>query len=229
MKASNPFKDRRSAGKLLAERVKELKPADPVVLAMPRGGVPVGLEVAKALGAPLDLVLVRKIGVPYQPELAAGAVVDGDQPEIVVNDDVMQLAGLTSEYIDERAKEELVEIERRRQVYLSGRPRVPLNGRTLIIVDDGIATGASIRAAIAALKRRNPLKLILAVPVAPADTIEKLRAEVDDVVCLQMPEPFYAIGMHYDDFHQVPDDEVVRLMNEAPALEPVSAGSNGGS
>lgn len=229
MKASNPFKDRRSAGKLLAERVKELKPADPVVLAMPRGGVPVGLEVAKALGAPLDLVLVRKIGVPYQPELAAGAVVDGDQPEIVVNDDVMQLAGLTREYIDERAKEELVEIERRRQVYLSDRPRVPLNGRTLIIVDDGIATGASIRAAIAALKRRNPLKLILAVPVAPADTIEKLRAEVDDVVCLQMPEPFYAIGMHYDDFHQVPDDEVVRLMNEAPALEPVSAGSNGGS
>lgn len=229
MKASNPFKDRRSAGKLLAERIKELKPADPVVLAMPRGGVPVGLEVAKALGAPLDLVLVRKIGVPYQPELAAGAVVDGDQPEIVVNDDVMQLAGLTSEYIDERAKEELVEIERRRQVYLSDRPRVPLNGRTLIIVDDGIATGASIRAAIAALKRRNPLKLILAVPVAPADTIEKLRAEVDDVVCLQMPEPFYAIGMHYDDFHQVPDDEVVRLMNEAPALEPVPAGSNGGS
>lgn len=229
MKASNPFKDRRSAGKLLAERVKELKPADPVVLAMPRGGVPVGLEVAKALGAPLDLVLVRKIGVPYQPELAAGAVVDGDQPEIVVNDDVMQLAGLTREYIDERAKEELVEIERRRQVYLSDRPRVPLNGRTLIIVDDGIATGASIRAAIAALKRRNPLKLILAVPVAPADTIEKLRAEVDDVVCLQMPEPFYAIGMHYDDFHQVPDDEVVRLMNEAPALEPVPAGSNGGS
>ena len=229
MKASNPFKDRRSAGKLLAERVKELKPVDPVVLAMPRGGVPVGLEVAKALGAPLDLVLVRKIGVPYQPELAAGAVVDGDQPEIVVNDDVMQLAGLTREYIDERAKEELVEIERRRQVYLSDRPRVPLNGRTLIIVDDGIATGASIRAAIAALKRRNPLKLILAVPVAPADTIEKLRAEVDDVVCLQMPEPFYAIGMHYDDFHQVPDDEVVRLMNEAPALEPVPAGSNGGS
>ena len=229
MKASNPFKDRRSAGKLLAERVKELKPVDPVVLAMPRGGVPVGLEVAKALGAPLDLVLVRKIGVPYQPELAAGAVVDGDQPEIVVNDDVMQLAGLTREYIDERAKEELVEIERRRQVYLSDRPRVPLNGRTLIIVDDGIATGASIRAAIAALKRRNPLKLILAVPVAPADTIEKLRDEVDDVVCLQMPEPFYAIGMHYDDFHQVPDDEVVRLMNEAPALEPVPAGSNGGS
>lgn len=229
MKASNPFKDRRSAGKLLAERIKELKPADPVVLAMPRGGVPVGLEVAKALGAPLDLVLVRKIGVPYQPELAAGAVVDGDQPEIVVNDDVMQLAGLTREYIDERAKEELVEIERRRQVYLSDRPRVPLNGRTLIIVDDGIATGASIRAAIAALKRRNPLKLILAVPVAPADTIEKLRAEVDDVVCLQMPEPFYAIGMHYDDFHQVPDDEVVRLMNEAPTLEPVPAGSNGGS
>ena len=219
MKASNPFKDRRSAGKLLAERVKELNPVDPVVLAMPRGGVPVGLEVAKALGAPLDVVLVRKIGVPYQPELAAGAVVDGDEPEILVNDDVMRLAGLTRDDIHERAKEELVEIERRRHAYLEGRPRVPLNGRTLIVVDDGIATGASIRAVVRALKRKNPRKLILAVPVAPADTIEMLRSEVDDVVCLETPEPFYAIGMHYVDFHQIPDDEVVRLMNEAAASE----------
>lgn len=219
MKASNPFKDRRSAGKLLAESVKELNPVDPVVLAMPRGGVPVGLEVAKALGAPLDIVLVRKIGVPYQPELAAGAVVDGDEPEILVNDDVMRLAGLTRDDINERAKEELVEIERRRHAYLEGRPRVPLNGRTLIVVDDGIATGASIRAAVRALKRRNPRKLILAVPVAPADTIEMLRSEVDDVVCLQTPEPFYAIGIHYVDFHQIPDEEVVRLMNEAAGSE----------
>lgn len=225
MKASNPFKNRRSAGKILAERVRELHPADPVVLAMPRGGVPVGLEVAKALHAPLDLVLVRKIGVPYQPELAAAAVVDGGEPEIVVNDDVMQMAGITRDYIDESAKEELAEIERRRHIYLEGRPRVPLDGRTLIIVDDGIATGASIRAAIAALKRKSPQRLILAVPVAPPDTIEMLRTQVDDVVCLETPEPFYAIGMHFDDFHQVPDDEVVRLMNEAAAAEPEHAGS----
>lgn len=223
MKASNPFMNRRSAGKFLADRVRELNPADPVVLAMPRGGVPVGLEVAKLLHAPLDLVLVRKIGVPYQPELAAAAVVDGGEPEIVVNDDVLAMAGITRDYIDERAKEELAEIERRRHVYLEGRPRIPLEGRTLIIVDDGIATGASIRAAIAALKRKNPQRLILAVPVAPADTIEMLRTQVDDVVCLETPEPFYAIGMHFDDFHQVPDDEVVRLMNEA--AEPERVGS----
>src|SRR5690554_4843073 len=225
MKSSNPFRDRRSAGKLLADRLKDLEPAHPVVLAMPRGGVLVAAEVAKALHAPLDLVLVRKIGVPYQPELAAAAVVDGGRPEIVVNDDVMQMAGITRDYIDERAKEALAEIERRRHVYLEGRPRVPLEGRTLIIVDDGIATGASIRAAIAALKRKSPQRLILAVPVAPADTIEMLRKQVDDIVCLETPEPFYAIGMHFDDFHQVLDDEVVRLMNEAAASEPEHAGS----
>ncbi len=219
MKSSNPFRDRRSAGKLLARRLKELGPAHPVVLAMPRGGVPVAAEVAKALNAPLDLVLVRKIGVPYQPELAAAAVVNGGEPEIVVNDEVMRMAGLTQDYIDEQAKEELAEIERRRQVYLEGRPRPSLENRTLILIDDGIATGASIRAAIAALKRKNPLRLILAVPVAPADTIELLKKLVDDVICLETPEPFFAIGMHYDDFHQVPDDEVVGIMNKAANAE----------
>lgn len=218
------FRDRRSAGKALAQRLAERKLADPVVLAMPRGGVPVAVEIALALDAPLDLVLVRKIGVPYQPELAAAAVVDGSSPEIVVNEDVVRLAGVERSYIDRQAKEELAEIERRRHVYLEGRPRVSLDDRTLIIVDDGIATGASIRAAIAALKRKHPPRLILAVPVAPADTIEMLRTQVDDVVCLETPEPFYAIGMHFDDFHQVPDDEVVRLMNEAAAAEPEHAG-----
>ncbi|HEX7074550.1 MAG TPA: phosphoribosyltransferase [Hyphomicrobiaceae bacterium] len=226
MKSSNPFKDRRSAGKLLADRLKDLEPAHPVVLAMPRGGVPVAAEVAKALHAPLDLVLVRKIGVPYQPELAAAAVVDGGEPEIVVNDEVVRMAGLTQDYIDEQAQEELAEIERRRQVYLEGRPRPSLENRTLILIDDGIATGASIRAAIAALKRKNPARLILAVPVAPADTIELLKTMVDDVVCLETPEPFFAIGMHYDDFHQVPDEEVVRIMNEVANVEqePARAG-----
>lgn len=226
MKSSNPFKDRRSAGKLLADRLKDLEPAHPVVLAMPRGGVPVAAEVAKALHAPLDLVLVRKIGVPYQPELAAAAVVDGSEPEIVVNDEVVRMAGLTQDYIDEQAQEELAEIERRRQVYLEGRPRPSLENRTLILIDDGIATGASIRAAIAALKRKNPARLILAVPVAPADTIELLKTMVDDVVCLETPEPFFAIGMHYDDFHQVPDEEVVRIMNEVANVEqePARAG-----
>lgn len=219
MKASKTLSDRRSAGKALAQRLADRELRDPVVLAMPRGGVPVGVEIAKALHAPLDLVLVRKIGVPYQPELAAAAVVDGAEPEIVVNDEVVRLAGITRDYIDEQAKEELVEIERRRHLYLEGRPRVPLENRTLILVDDGIATGASIRAAIAALRRKNPLRLILAVPVAPVDTVEILRPQVDEVVCLEMPEPFYAIGMHYEDFHQVPDEEVIQLMNEAAAAD----------
>src|SRR5690606_9299231 len=146
--------------------------------------------------------------------------------EIVVNDEVVRMAGLTQDYIDEQAQEELAEIERRRQVYLEGRPRPSLENRTLILIDDGIATGASIRAAIAALKRKNPARLILAVPVAPADTIELLKTMVDDVVCLETPEPFFAIGMHYDDFHQVPDEEVVRIMNEVANVEqePARAG-----
>ena len=215
MKAEITFRDRKAAGKALAQRLAGMNLADPVVLALPRGGVPVGAESAETLQAPLDLVLVRKIGVPYQPELAAAAVVDGGDAEIVVNDEVMRLAGITDEYIQAEAKTELLEIERRRHIYLEGRPRVPIENRTLILVDDGIATGASIRAAIAALRRKNPKKLIVAVPVAPLDTVAKLGSSVDEVICLETPDPFYAIGMHYDDFHQVPDDEVIELMNEA--------------
>ena len=224
MKAETTFKDRKAAGKALAQRLAGMNLADPVVLALPRGGVPVGAEIAETLQAPLDLVLVRKIGVPYQPELAAAAVVDGGDAEIVVNDEVMRLAGITDEYIQAEAKTELLEIERRRHIYLEGRPRVPIENRTLILVDDGIATGASIRAAIAALRRKNPKKLIVAVPVAPLDTVAKLGSSVDEVICLETPDPFYAIGMHYDDFHQVPDDEVIELMNEA-AREKPHAGS----
>ena len=171
MKASQTFKDRRTAGKALAGRLAKLQLSDPVVLAMPRGGVPVAVEVARALNAPLDLVLVRKIGVPFQPELAAAAVVDGHEPEVVVNDEVVRLAGITRDYIDEQAKEELAEIERRRHAYLEGRPRVPQEGRTLVLVDDGIATGASVRAALAALRRKRPRRLILAVPVAPSASL----------------------------------------------------------
>src|SRR5262249_51692724 len=144
--------------------------ADPVVLALPRGGVPVAAEIAHRLGAPLDVVLVRKIGVPHQRELAAAAVVDGARAEIVTNDDVMALAGLTRTDVERMAARELAEIERRRQAYLAGRARVPLEARSLILVDDGIATGASVRAALVALRHRRPRALVLAVPVAPADT-----------------------------------------------------------
>jgi putative phosphoribosyl transferase len=224
------FASRRAAGRALAHAVaRAVAPwglADLVVLALPRGGVPVAAEVARRLRAPLDLVLVRKIGVPYQPELAAAAVIDGADAQIVANDDVMAMVGLTRADIERAARRELAEIERRRQVYLQGRERVPLEGRTLVLVDDGIATGASVRAALTALRQRRPRALILAVPVAPADTIDALRPEVDEVICLKMPEPFLAIGLHYRDFHQLSDDDVVRTLARARAALPAGrAGS----
>ncbi len=216
MSLPRPFADRRAAGRALAQALTAKNLAAPVVLALPRGGVPVAAEIASALGAPLDIVLVRKIGVPFQRELAVAAVVDGSEPELVVNEDVAKLADITREYIDEQVKLEIEEIERRRKSYLQGRARVPLEGRTVILVDDGIATGASIRAALKALRRKGPKALILAVPVAPPETIEALKSEVDEIVCLHTPEPFFAIGIHYVDFQQVSDDEVVRYLAERP-------------
>ena len=230
MRFSGRFADRAEAGQELARVLGNVLAArkldDPVVLALPRGGVPVGVEIAHALKAPLDLVFVRKIGVPFQRELAAAAVVDGGEPEVVVNDEVVGVAGVTEGYIAEQTKIELAEIDRRRRVYLEGRPRVPLESRNLILVDDGIATGASVRAAIAALYRKSPKSLILAVPVAPRDTVALLRGKVDEVVCLEMPEPFYAVGVHYRDFHQVQDGEVVKLMRAADTA-PATAASIG--
>jgi putative phosphoribosyl transferase len=157
---------------------------------------------------------VRKIGIPFQRELAVAAVVDGGEPEVVINEDVARLAGITPQYINAQVRLELEEIDRRRKLYLQDRARAPLEGRTVILVDDGIATGASVRAALRALRRKQPKALILAVPVAPLETIEALEKEVDEVVCLSTPEPFFAIGVHYADFHQISDDEVVRLLAE---------------
>jgi putative phosphoribosyl transferase len=196
-----------------------------VVLALPRGGVPVGLEVAKALHAPLDLLLVRKIGVPWQPELAVAAVMDGGAPVIVVEPHVQAAAGVDRRYIEDRAAQELKEIERRRATYLAHRAPEPVEGRTAIVVDDGIATGTTMRAALRGLRQRRPARLVLAVPVAPPETIEELRLEVDDVVCLAQPEAFGAIGYFYLDFHQLTDDEVIGLMRQAPrgAVEEHSA------
>jgi len=184
-----------------------------VVLALPRGGVPVGAEVAAALGAPLDLLLVRKIGVPWQPELAMGAVIDGGTPIVVRNAEVIELARVTEADFEAASQVELAEIERRRQSYVGERARPNIAGRTAIIVDDGIATGATVRAAIRGLRRRNPEAIVLAVPVAPRDTIETLRAEVDEVVCLEMPADFYAISLYYRDFGQTSDAEVTRILN----------------
>jgi putative phosphoribosyl transferase len=219
MTIDTPFADRRAAGAALARRLEEEELAAPVVLAMPRGGVAVAVEIARRLAAPLDLVLVRKIGVPYHSELAAAAVVDGGEAELVINEDVVALLGVSREDIEAQAARELEEIERRRKVYLKDRSRVALAGRTIILVDDGIATGASVRAALRALKRQAPKQLILAVPVAPAETLAVLRDDVDRIVCLRTPEPFFAIGEHYLDFHQLDDAEVTALLAALPGGE----------
>ncbi|WP_229426555.1 phosphoribosyltransferase [Microvirga alba] len=191
---------------------------NPVVLALPRGGVPVGFEIAKALKAPLDLLLVRKIGLPAQPELAAAAVVDGERMDIVLNEEVVSWAGLDNETIEALARKELKEIERRRKAYLSNRPAVSVAGHTVIVVDDGIATGTTVRAALKALAKRGAKHLVLAVPVAPTDTVMSLRGLVDDVVCLATPQTFFGIGEFYRDFHQLSDEEVLHYLRNASTL-----------
>ena len=206
------FPDRRQAGIALAHRLAGLALADPVVLALPRGGVPVAAEVARELRAPLDLLLVRKIGAPMQPELAVAAIVDGAQHDLVIDDETLAWSGATREYVDAEAARQLVEIERRRRLYLGGRAPVEIAGRTAIVVDDGIATGTTVRAALKALRRRRPARLVLAVPVAPREAVAELASEVDQPVRLATPQWFRAVGPHYDDFTQVEDDEVVALL-----------------
>jgi predicted phosphoribosyltransferase len=183
-----------------------------VILALPRGGVPVAAEIASRFAAPLDLILVRKIGVPFQPELAMGAVADGGAPLVVRNEEVIRLVGVDEGTFKDAEARELAEIERRRRCYLGDRPRVDIAGRLAIVVDDGIATGATTRAALRSVAARKPAELVLAVPVAPPGTIAELKNEADNVVCLKTPEDFYAIGVHYRDFRQVSDDEVRRLL-----------------
>jgi putative phosphoribosyl transferase len=202
------FKDRSDAGRQLATALAGYKDQRPVILALPRGGVPVAAEIATKLEAPLDLVLVRKIGVPSQPELAMGAVVDGSSPIVVRNEEVIGLVGIDEKRFNAVRDRELAEIERRRQHYLGDRPRIDLAGRVAIVVDDGIATGMTTRAALRSVAARKPSKLVLAVPVAPTDSVAALRREVDDLVCLETHENFYAIGLYYADFRQVSDDEV---------------------
>jgi len=209
------FRNRAHAGRLLAGELRRFEGPDAVVLALPRGGVPVGLEVARALQAPLDLVLVRKIGDPHQPELAVAAVVDGEKMEIVRNEDVIASRALPEGYVEQQAARQVEEIERRRRLYLGGRERAVVEGKTALVVDDGIATGATMRAALRAVRRRKPGHLVLAVPVAPPETVASLRREVDEVVCLATPDDFYAIGQFYVDFEQVDDDEVRELLERA--------------
>lgn len=214
-----PFSNREEAGRRLAEAVSALiaehpRMTDPVVLALPRGGVPVAAAIARRLSAPLDLLMVRKIGVPHQPELAAAAVVDGDSPQLVLNPAIIESVGLSRSDLDAAMRRELAVIERRRRSYLGERPPVAVEGRDAIIVDDGVATGATTRAALRGVRMKRPRSVTLAVPVAPRSTLDQLGREVDHVVCLATPEPFYAIGQHYIDFGQVPDEEVARCLAE---------------
>jgi putative phosphoribosyl transferase len=212
------FADRAEAARALAQRlVEEHLEAPCVVLALPRGGVPIGAEIARRLQAPLDLLLVRKIGAPWQRELAVAAIVDGEQRELVIDEETAAATGADRAYIEREAQVEWQEIERRRARYLQGRPPVPIAGTTVIVVDDGIATGTTMRAALKALRRRKPRRLVLAVPVAPHDTLLALEREVDRVICLAEPYPFRAIGLHYADFHQVEDDEVIAALDAAAA------------
>lgn len=209
---SMSFKNRIDAGRKLAKALSDYKRQQPVILALPRGGVLVAAEIAAAFNAPLDLVLVRKIGVPFQPELAMGAVVDGGSPIIVRNDDVIEIAQIDEATFKAVCEKELTEIERRRQRYLGNRKRAEINAHIAIVVDDGIATGATIRAALRATRLRNPTKLVLSVPVAPTHSLADLRDEADDIVCLEDHEFFDAIGAYYADFSQVSDETVVEVL-----------------
>lgn len=211
------FSDRAEAGRRLAQALAVHGLEDVIVYALPRGGVPVAAEIASALRAPLDLALVRKIGAPGNPELAAAAVVDGQRPQVVRNEAIIQATGASEAYLAREVGRELAEIERRRRLYFQDARHPDPRGRTAIVVDDGLATGATARAAIHALRQRGAARVILAIPVAPPDTAADMRSEVDELVCLAQPSPFYGVGAFYEDFHQLSDDEVLMLLDRAPA------------
>lgn len=221
------FKSRREAGQRLAAQLLPYKDERPIVLALPRGGVPVAYEVAAALNAPLDVIVVRKLGAPGQPELGIGAVVDGDHPRSVLNEDVLRVLAVSEDYLQREVALELQEIRRRQELYRGGRRPEAIEGRTVIVVDDGIATGGSVRAALRGVRRSRPKRLVLAVPVAPPETIESLRPEADEVVCLSTPVFFHAVGQFYENFRQTTDEEVIELL-EAARRQRAAAQDRGG-
>jgi putative phosphoribosyl transferase len=206
------FRDRKSAGQQLASALASYGSSKPVVFALPRGGVPVAAEIAAALSAPLGLMIVRKLGVPRQPELAMGAVVYGDPPIVVRNESVLAMAQVSPAEFATVLENELAEARRRIDRYVGGRPQPPIEGRTVILVDDGIATGASMRAAVLALRKRGPKRIVVAVPVAATSTVDDMRAEVEDIVCLESHGDLGAIGLYYSDFTQVSDLDVIEAM-----------------
>jgi len=220
-----PFRDRREAGRRLAERLSGLRASSPLVLGLPRGGVPVASEVAKALRAPLDILVVRKLGVPFQPELGMGAV--GEDGVRVLNADVLRQARVTESQLAQVEARERAEVEERAARLRGGRPAIPLQARTVVIVDDGLATGGTARAAVRVARERGAARVILAVPVAPPETVAALRRDADDVVAVETPEPFFAIGGWYSDFSPTSDDEVIALLTPGGAAREVGGGVRG--
>ncbi|MBL0209809.1 MAG: phosphoribosyltransferase [Holophagaceae bacterium] len=212
---SDRFRDRQQAGRLLAKALMHLGNKTPLVLALPRGGVPVAAEVAAALGAPLDVLVVRKIGAPFHRELGVGALVLLGRPEVVWNLPLLQELGLSEQRLSGEVEDQEIEARRRLAAYRGDRPAPGLEGRTVILVDDGLATGITAQAALQALRRAGPDRLVLAVPVAPPDTLARLSGEADEIVCLLRPSWFSAVGQFYEDFDQTSDEEVISLLASA--------------
>lgn len=222
------FQDREDAGRQLAQALVHRAPANPLVLGLPRGGVPVAHEVARVLDADLDILFVRKLGAPGHEELGIGAVIDGAHPQIVLNEEIVRQIALTANHIQTETWRQLREIGRRRHVYLGSRQPISVEHRNIILVDDGIATGGTVRAALMGLRKAHAGKIVLAVPVAPAETLRMLADECDEIVCLLTPDPFYAVGIHYANFNQTSDEEVTRLLADIPH-DPAMARTVGGN
>jgi putative phosphoribosyl transferase len=207
------FEDRVEAGRRLADALACMELADPVVLALPRGGVPVAAEVARRLNAPLDIIIVRKVGAPGNRELAVAAIVDGNPPDVVLNRDIVEAYGLDEAEIAQLVKEERPELERRREAYRGKRHALSVTGKTAILVDDGAATGTTMKVAVRAMKRRSPLEIVVAIPVAPPDAVAMLRQETGRVVCLEEPPGFMALSCHFGSFPQLTDEEVISTLH----------------
>ncbi|MEX0408229.1 phosphoribosyltransferase [Aquibium sp. LZ166] len=220
------FSDRAEAGKALGSELAKMDLHDAIVLALPRGGVPVAAAIADLLNAPLDLVIVRKVGAPGNPELAVAAIVDGNPPDVVLNREIIEAYGLAEEEIDALVKDERPELERRRNAYRGKRKVLSVRDKTVIVVDDGAATGTTMKVALRALRRRQPRSIVVALPVAPPDTCIELESEADAVVCLSQPPSFRALSQHYRDFRQLSDAEVTQALHDAARRRKLGAGPN---
>ncbi len=211
------LKDRYEAGEILADKLEKLGPLqNPIVLALPRGGVPVAHRIAKRLKAPLDVIIVRKLGAPFNEEFAIGALVEGEPERVILNEEAVRRLGIDKEYLDHIVEKERIELHRRQKMYRGKEnPLGYLADKTVILVDDGIATGYTMKAALSAIREQNPAQIIVAVPVAPPDTLKEMERIADKVVVIETPEPFWAVGAHYEKFDQTADEEVVKLLEEA--------------